>query len=57
MDKMTRQELIDALTDDAIDTALNFEEYLESIFKEGFKGFVNYSNEELVRAYQERFPH
>jgi hypothetical protein len=50
---MTRDELISALIDDMIDTATNSGWYLASICSDGFKGFHNYTDEELRQEYAE----
>ena len=52
---MTRDEMISALIDDMIDTATNSRWYLASICNDGFKGFHNYTDEELAQEYAEIF--
>jgi hypothetical protein len=53
---MTREELISALIDDMMDTISNSSGwYLSSICADGFKGFNNYTDEELAQEYAELF--
>lgn len=51
---MTREEMISALIDDMMDTIYNSSIwYLSSICADGFKGFHNYTDEELRQEYAE----
>jgi hypothetical protein len=51
---MTREEMISALIDDMMDTISNSSGwYLSSICADGFKGFHNYTDEELRQEYAE----
>lgn len=50
---MNRDELISALINDMMDTATNSRWYLASICSDGFKGFHNYTDEELRQDYAE----
>lgn len=56
-----RQDVIQELTDDAIETVFNADnnyddrEYIDSVFREGFKGFHNLSDDDLEKEYYECF--
>lgn len=56
MKTLTRQEAIEALVDDDINTtsAVDGQEYLYNILKSGFKGYDNFTNRELKEEYSER---
>jgi hypothetical protein len=56
VNEMTREELIDALVDESIHYLRNEMHYqdtnvLDSYLRGGFKGFENFSMEELVEEY------
>ncbi len=57
MKNLTRNEVIEKLIDNDIDTILNCgeKEYLYNILKSGMKGYDNYTKEELYQEYKERF--
>jgi hypothetical protein len=56
MDIQTRENFIKELIDDDMDTVSNHVfHYMESILRYGFKGYTEYSDEELVQVYNERF--
>ena len=52
---MTREELISALVVDMMNTITASDDgwYLSSICEQGFKGFTNYTDEELAQEYAE----
>ena len=51
---MTREEKISALIDDMMNTIREGDGwYLSSICADGFKGFHNYTDEELAQEYAE----
>jgi hypothetical protein len=51
---MTREEMISAFIDDMMDTISNSSGwYLSSICADGFKGFHNYTDQELRQEYAE----
>lgn len=57
---MKRQEIIDKLVDNDINTIISEHErgdnsYVSSIFEYGMKGYVNFTDEELVIEYKEIF--
>ena len=57
---MTRQEIIDKLVDNDINTIISEHErgddsYVASIFEYGMKGYANFTDEELVIEYCEIF--
>ena len=56
MKKLTRDEIVEALVDDDIDTITGHLEvaYVYDILREGFKGYNNYTNKELKQEYEER---
>jgi hypothetical protein len=51
--KMTRDEMISILIDDMMNTATDSRWYLASICSDGFKGYHNYTDEELRQEYDE----
>ena len=58
--ELTRQEIIDKLVDNDIDTiiqsnAIGDNSYVASIFEYGMKGYANFSDEELIIEYCEIF--
>lgn len=58
--ELTRQEIIDKLVDNDIDTiiqsnAIGDNSYVASIFEYGMKGYANFSDEELIIEYREIF--
>jgi hypothetical protein len=50
---MNREQLIEALIDDMMNTMSNSGWYASSICADGFKGFNNYIDEELLNEYNE----
>jgi hypothetical protein len=57
--KMTKKELVDALTRDALDTVRqeiiqDEEVWIESVIRFGFKGFTKMSLKELQQEYREK---
>ena len=52
---MTREEIIDALVVDMMNTINESGDgwYLSSLCENGFKGFINYTDEELAQEYAE----
>jgi hypothetical protein len=51
-----REALIDILIDDYLQSAADCgAAFVERIFLEGFRGFANYTNEELLSAYRDAF--
>ena len=50
---MTREEMISALIDDMMDTLSVSDWYTSAICSDGFKGFNNYTDEELRQDYAE----
>ena len=55
-----RQDVITELIDDSIDTVINAHNnndtgYIDSIFREGFEGFNNMTDEDLEKRYNEIF--
>ena len=52
---MTREEIISALVVDMMNTISANDDgwYLSSICEQGFKGFTNYTDEELAQEYAE----
>lgn len=56
MKKLTREEVIDALIDDDMDTtnAIDGQGYLYLILRNGVKGYDNYTSKELEQEYNER---
>jgi hypothetical protein len=56
---MTREQVIEKLVDEHIEYALinnpTPSDYLFSIFMNGFRGYMNMTNEELVVEYKEIF--
>jgi len=56
---MTREEIITALVVDMMNTISASDDgwYLSSICENGFKGFANYTNEELAQEYAEVINH
>ena len=53
----TRQEMINRLTWDAVETAMSSADngdWIDTIFREGIRGFNDYSNAELAIACRER---
>ena len=55
MQELTRQDMIEQLIDDSLDTLAQLPEYAESIMREGFIGFNNYTDEQLKAEYKARF--
>jgi len=57
MKEMTKIEVIERLIDDDIDTIVNQYSigYLANILRVGFKGYDNYTKEELYQKYIEKF--
>ena len=57
MKKLTRYETVKVLVDDDIDTIYSKQatDYIYNILKSGFKGYNNYTKEELYQEYIERF--
>lgn len=52
----TRNHYIDQLISDDVDTIQNSPiYYIESFLKYGHRGYMDYTDEELIRAYNERF--
>ena len=56
---MTRDEIITALVVDMMNTISANDDgwYLSSICEQGFKGFANYTDEELAQEYAELINH
>ncbi len=56
MIKLTRNYIVEAIIDDDTDTILehNSLTYITGILEKGFKGYENYTNEELKKEYNER---
>ena len=52
---MTKEQMIDDLTDDMVDTMTNDPCYAHAIAQSGFKGFENFTLEELKEEYYVRF--
>ena len=58
--ELTRQEIIDKLVDNDIDTiiqsnAIGDNSYVASIFEYGMKGYANFDDKELIIEYCEIF--
>jgi len=51
--KIDRDTAINHLTDSMIDALEQDGSYLESIIAQGFKGFNNYTDEELIQEYRD----
>jgi hypothetical protein len=51
--KVTRKEMIDELTGSMFDAMECDADYRWNLCKEGFKGFNNYTDEELEKDYRE----
>ena len=58
---MTKSEIIDSIIDDDIDTIVedheNFDDhgYLNDLLQDGMKGYRNFTDQELIVEYNERF--
>jgi hypothetical protein len=50
---MTRNEMIQALTDNMVDSLRSDYRYCQDIVMSGFTGYSNYTNEELEQEYNE----
>ena len=50
---ITREQMISELIDDMMDTMTNSGWYASSVCSDGFKGFNNYTDEELTQDYNE----
>lgn len=57
MKTLTRNEVIEKIIDDDIDTIYSKQatDYVYNILKSGFKGYDNYTKEELYQEHIERF--
>lgn len=51
--KLTRDEMIERLSDSMIDTLRSDFEYARIIVMSGFTGYNNYTDEELVQEYND----
>ena len=52
-EEVTREELIERIIDDNVNTILSgdMNDWLDSILNNGFDGYKNYSNSNLIREY------
>jgi len=51
--KIDRDTMIDHLTGSMIDAIQQDDDYLLCVIAEGFKGFNNYTDEELIQEYRD----
>ena len=50
-----REELVNRLVDNVLDSIANSKDYVKVIIRDGFKGLTCYTNEELLQQYAEIF--
>ena len=51
--KISRDTMINHLTESMFDSMMQDDVYMESVILDGFKGFNNYTDDELIQEYRD----